>query len=61
MNSGTFTLILFALLIFYVAIKFFTQSFADFLDKGAKTTLWIWLPFKALQLLLREFREKKLK
>lgn len=61
MNSGTFTLILVFLLVFYIGVKFFTQSLADFLDKGAKTTLWIWLPFKALEKLLKEYKEKKLK
>jgi hypothetical protein len=57
----TLTFIIICVLIFYVLIKLLTQSFADFLDKGAKTTLWIWLPFKALQHLLKEFREKKLR
>jgi len=61
MNSTSLTITVICLLVFYTAFKFFTQSFADFLDKGAKTTLWIWLPFKACGRLLKEFREKKLK
>lgn len=59
MSSTTMTLIVISLLFFYVLVKFLTQSFADFLDKGAKTTMWIWLPFKALQILLKEFKERK--
>lgn len=58
MDSGLIALTLFGILIAYVAFKFFTQSFADFLDKGARETMWIWLPFLALGLLLKRLREK---
>ena len=60
MSSATIAFVVIVLIVFYILIKFLTQSFADFLDKGAKTTLWIWLPFKALQKLSKEFREKKM-
>ncbi len=60
MSSTTLTVIVICLIIFYILVKLLTQSFADFLDKGAKTTLWIWLPFKAFQRLWKEFREKKM-
>ncbi|NTV40906.1 MAG: hypothetical protein HGA61_01375 [Candidatus Moranbacteria bacterium] len=59
--SSNIVIVLAVILIFYVGFKFFTQSFADFLDKGAKTTLWMWLPFKAFGKLFRELMEKKIK
>ncbi len=58
MSSVDILLMLLLLLFVYVAFKFFTQSLAEFLDKGAKSTLWLWLPFIALSRLLKQFNEK---
>ncbi len=44
-----------------VIIDLFSMGFNDFLDKYIKKTLWLWLPFHALNRLLREFKEKHLK
>jgi hypothetical protein len=58
MNSTTIGLIILLIIFLVVAFKFFTQSLADFLDKGAKSTLWLWLPFVALKRLTKQFNEK---
>ena len=58
MNSGAVALILLGVFVVYVAFKFFTQSLANFLENGAKTFLWVWLPFTALRRLVKQLKEK---
>ncbi|EKE19954.1 MAG: hypothetical protein ACD_8C00076G0001 [uncultured bacterium] len=48
-------------LIAYVIFNWITLTFSDFLEKIVKKTLWLWLPFHALNRLSKEFSEKYLK
>jgi len=49
------------LLAIYVAFDFFTikGGISIAIDKWLKKTLWIWLPFYALRVLLKEILHKK--
>ena len=53
---GTF--ILFIFFIIYLMFDFMTSKSGNaanvFMDRWAKKTLWIWLPFYALQRLIKE-------
>jgi hypothetical protein len=53
-------LIIIVLFICYLIFDFATSNLNQFLDKWARKTLWIWLPFYGLQRLIREvfFRKK---
>lgn len=64
-NVDTFVLVAapFALLIFiiYLVYDFLSTNPNKFWDDWAKKTLWIWLPFYALQRLIKEVILKKKK
>lgn len=45
--------------IIYLLIDLASSNLNAFLDKWVKKTLWLWLPFYALQRLIREMFFKK--
>ena len=45
---------LFVIFSIYFLIAFISTDTNQFLDKWARKTLWIWLPFYALQRLIKE-------
>jgi|GEM_PF-1182702 hypothetical protein len=61
MNPIVFLLILLAIFIFfiYLVIDFASSNPNSFMDKWAKKTLWLWLPFYAFQRLIKEVILKK--
>lgn len=60
--SNTITAVIFialGLFLVYLAIDFFRQTANEFFNKWAKKLLWIWLPFYALNFLIKKLFEAK--